>query len=631
MKFLPATSLFLVLALPRISAAQDALDPAERHREAARALGARPSLPWNPTAILVRFSPDADEGLRAHARARIGRGVLKRFDLVPGLELVDVRTSVDRALAAIRPFAVYAEPDYVVREVSTPNDTHFGLQWGLHNTGQSIGGDLGSPDADIDGPEAWNVSTGDPNFVVAIIDTGTQYTHPDLAANIWTNPGEVAGNGIDDDGNGYVDDVRGWDFWDHDNNPDDPSGHGTHTAGTVGAVGDNGIGVAGVNWRCKLMPLRFLGPSGGYTSDAVLAVQYAAQKGVQVSNNSWGGGGFSQSLYDAIDAAKSVGHLFCAAAGNNGTNIDSSPFYPASYTLDNLISVAATDNDDARASFSNYGVSSVDLGAPGVSIASTYPGNGYVYLSGTSMATPHVAGVAALVYAQNPGWSYGQVRNRLLSTVRPAASMAGVTASGGILDAAAALGSGPVNLPPEVTISQPSNGASVVAGTPVTFTGSASDPEQGNISASIVWTSSLQGSIGTGATFSRSDLVVGVHVITASVTDSGLLTDSAQVTLTVSTASVPPAAPGSATAVNLNGGNARIAWVDGSANEDGFQIQRETRVGNQWTNTATVGTTGANATSFVDSPGAGRFRYRVRSFNAVGSSSWTGWANVRVR
>ena len=630
MRILPATSLGLVLLLPTV-AAQDSLDPGRAHRAAAQALEARPNLPFNPTAILVRFSPSADESLRAHARGRVGRGLLKRFDLVPGLELVDVATSVDQALAAIRPFAVYAEPDYVVRAVSTPNDTYFGLQWALHNTGQSIGGDFGSNDADIDGVEAWNVSTGDPNYVVAIIDTGTQYTHPDLAANMWTNPGEIAGNGIDDDLNGYVDDVRGWDFFDHDNDPDDPSGHGTHTAGTVGAVGDNGIGVAGVNWRCKLMPLRFLGPSGGYTSDAVLAVQYAAQKGVRVSNNSWGGGGFSQSLYDAIDAAKSAGHLFCAAAGNYGANNDASPFYPASYALDNVISVAATDNDDARASFSNYGVASVDLGAPGVSIASTYPGGGYVYMSGTSMATPHVAGVAALVGAQNPGWTYLQVRNRLLSTVRPTASMTGVTASGGILNAAAALGSGPVNQPPQVAISQPSNGASVLAGASVTFSGSANDPEQGNLGAALVWTSSLQGTIGTGTSFSRSDLAVGVHLITASATDAGLLTGSAQITLTVTSAGVPPAAPGSVTATDLNGGNARISWVDGSSNETGFEIQRETRVGNQWRNTATVGTTGANATTFVDHPGSGRFRYRVRSFNAVGSSPWTGWATAHIR
>jgi len=209
--------------------------------------------------------------------------------------------------------------------------------------------------------------------------------------------------------------------------------------------------------------------------------------------------------------------------------------------------------------------------------------------------------------------------------------MTGVTASGGILNASAALGSAPVNLPPDVSISQPSNGASVPAGTLVTFAGSASDPEQGNLSAAIAWTSSLQGPIGTGASFSRSNLVVGVHVITASVTDSGLLVDTAQVTLTISASGGPPAAPGSATAVELNGGSARISWVDLSTNETEFEIQRETRVGNQYVNPTTVGTTGPNATSFVDTPGSGRFRYRVRATNGAGSSAWTNWANVRVR
>ena len=286
-----------------------------------------------------------------------------------------------------------------------PNDTYFNLEWGLHNTGQTIQGQVGIADADIDCPEAWDLSTGNASFVIADIDTGMQWTHPDLDGNVWSNPGEIAGNGIDDDGNGYIDDTRGWDFYSVDNNPDDGDGHGTHTAGTIGAEGNNGIGVVGVNWQCKIMPLRFLGPFGGSTSDAILAVNYAAAKGVRVSNNSWGGGGFSQGLFDAINAAKAVGHVFVAAAGNNGSNNDSSPFYPASYNLDNLISVAATDNRDNRASFSNYGAVSVDLGAPGVNVASTYTASGYAYLSGTSMATPHVTGVVALVEALNPSWT----------------------------------------------------------------------------------------------------------------------------------------------------------------------------------------------------------------------------------
>jgi hypothetical protein len=207
-----------------------------------------------------------------------------------------------------------------------------------------------------------------------------------------------------------------------------------------------------------------------------------------------------------------------------------------------------------------------------------------------------------------------------------------VTVSGGILDAAAALGSAPpANTPPLVTISAPSNGASAVAGTVVNFAGSAMDAQDGNLGSSIAWTSSLQGALGTGPSFSRSNLVVGIHLITASATDSGSLTGTAQVTLTISSSNVPPAEPGSVNTTSLNGGSVLVSWTDLANNENGYQVQREERVGNQWRNTATAGTTGPNAESLVDSPGSGRFRYRVRAFNGYGNSNWSGWSNVRIR
>lgn len=205
-------------------------------------------------------------------------------------------------------------------------------------------------------------------------------------------------------------------------------------------VGNNSLGVVGVNWHVKLMALKFLNDSGsGSTSGTISAVNYAVNKGVKVSNNSWGGGSYSQALYHAIENGKAVGHIFVAAAGNNGTNNDVSPFYPASYTNDNLIAVAAIDSNDNKASFSNYGATSVDLGAPGVDILSTVLGSGYSYYSGTSMATPHVAGAAALLYGLNPTWTYAQVRDRILSTARPIAALSGKTVTGGILDLAAAV------------------------------------------------------------------------------------------------------------------------------------------------------------------------------------------------
>lgn len=413
--------------------------------KATLALEADPTIEYMPGLILVQFNEDSDDTTRELALASVGADVIQEYDIVPGLFHVAVDGAIEPIIAVLNilPGVEYAEPDFVVHTFATPNDSFFGSLWGLHNTGQTVNGDPGIADADIDAPEAWDIITGDPNFIVADIDTGMQYTHPDLDANVWSNPNETT-NGVDDDGNGYIDDIRGWDFYSNDNNPSDGNGHGTHTAGTIMAEGNNGTGVTGVCWRGKIAILQFLGSGGsGSTSGAISAVQYATNKGFKVSNNSWGGGGFSQSLYNAINASKSVGHIFVAAAGNDGSSQAS---YPARYDLDNIISVAATDNNDNKASFSQYNSVSVDLGAPGVNIRSTYSGSSYAYLSGTSMATPHVSGAVALVYQRNPSFTYLQIRQRIFDTVRPAASMAGRTVTGGILNLAAAVAQGGGNL-----------------------------------------------------------------------------------------------------------------------------------------------------------------------------------------
>src|SRR5262249_47084254 len=376
--------------------------------------------------ILVKLNTPAALRSPLASGAEAMGGGLYCIDLKPGV-------TVARALRHFRAQrgVAFAEPDFVVHADVIPNDPSFGSLYGLNNTGQ--GG--GTPDADIDAPEAWDVSTGSGNMVVAIIDTGVDYNHPDLAANIWTNPGEIPGNGIDDEGDGFVDDVHGYDFVNNDGDPMDDNGHGTHVAGTIGAVGDNGIGVAGVNWHVQIMALKFLGANGsGPTSGAINALNFAVAHGVKISNNSWGGGGFSSALNTAINNARAAGHLFIAAAGNNGSNNDSLSSYPSNYPQDNVLAVAATDRNDHLASFSNFGATTVDLAAPGVSILSTYPGNRYATLSGTSMATPHVTGAAALVWDAHPDWTYLQVVQALKSTVDVKPNLVGKMVTGGRLN-----------------------------------------------------------------------------------------------------------------------------------------------------------------------------------------------------
>ena len=376
-----------------------------------------------------------------------------------GLSLMQMPVTRDadevRAQLKNDPRIEYIEPNYIYRASVVPNDPQYNELWGMNNTGQTGG----TSDADLDAPEAWDTQTGSDSTLIAVIDTGVDYNHPDLAANIWTNPGEIAGDGLDNDNNGYVDDVRGWDFANNDKDPMDDNLHGTHVAGTIGAIGNNGIGVAGVNWRVKIMPLKFLAGNGsGTLANAISAIIYGANKKARVMNNSWGGGGFSQALQDAINYANNAGSLFVAAAGNDGNDNDTSPNYPSNYEVPNVVAVAAIDHKGDLAVFgsggggqcgcggnviglpgSNFGATTVDLAAPGKDILSTTPGNGYQKLSGTSMATPHVAGVAGLLFAQFPTWTHLQVRTRLLSTVATAPGLQGKMVTGGRVNARRAL------------------------------------------------------------------------------------------------------------------------------------------------------------------------------------------------
>ena len=339
----------------------------------------------------------------------------------------------------------YIEPNYIYTTNNAssengaqafPNDQRFTELWGMHNP---------ATDVDIDGPDAWSISTGDESIVVGVVDTGIDFNHPDLVDNIWINQGEIPGNGLDDDGNGVIDDIHGYNASANNGNPLDDNGHGTHCAGTVGARGDNTQGVIGVNWNVKLMALKFLDAAGaGSTQNAIEALEYAVRMkrsgvNLRVLNNSWGGPGFSQALAETVEAVEAAGILFVAAAGNSGNDIDLAPSYPASYRNEAVISVAAIDQAGNLANFSNYGSESVDLAAPGVGVLSTHLNGRYRVLSGTSMAAPHVSGVAALLLSTEPLLSVSALKARLNTTIKPLATMNGLTRYAGMVNAGRAL------------------------------------------------------------------------------------------------------------------------------------------------------------------------------------------------
>jgi subtilisin family serine protease len=362
-----------------------------------------------------------------------------------------------------------AEPDFIVQALIEPNDFRFGdgSLWSLRNTG--IYG--GVPGADIKAPQAWDTLNNASSILVAIIDSGVRATHEDLAPNLWVNPGEIPGNGIDDDGNGYVDDVHGINTLLNNGNPDDDYGHGSHVSGILGAVGNNGVGVVGVCWRVQIMACKFLDAHGdGSISDAVKCIDYARNKGAKIINASWGSTTFtSQALYDAIASARDAGILFVAACGNSQGNNDVEPLYPASYDLDNIIAVAATTRTDDLAVFSNYGATKVDLAAPGSPIFSCWSNadNAYQYFEGTSMAAPHVAGACALLQALRPNENYQQIIQRILDTVDPLPSLAGKCATGGRLNLWKAVIGG--SLPPVTTVTVTDANASRVGPDPGEF------------------------------------------------------------------------------------------------------------------------------------------------------------------
>ena len=398
--------------------------------------------------LIVRFEPGVSAAERAAIRDAAGTE-LERTLPVRGMQLLDPEprkaAAAERALER-RDGVLYAEPNAIRHASLRPDDQHYPLLWGMENTGQPIRGSAGSADADTDAGDAWDAGIGG-GVTVAVIDSGVDLAHPDLAANVWSNPGEDGSgresNGLDDDLNGRVDDWRGWDFVGGDNDPEDENGHGTHVAGTIAARRGNGMGVAGVADGSRLIALRVLDAQGsGSVANVILAYAYAASAGADVVNLSLGSSVSSRAESDAIAALP--GMLFVAAAGNGGDDgvgddNDLDPEYPCAYLLPNVICVAASDNRDRLAPFSNHGDLAVDLAAPGVDIVSTVPGGSYGWASGTSMATPHVSGAAALLWAASPGAPVSQVKSALMDGVDPIAAFAGRTVTGGRLNVLSSL------------------------------------------------------------------------------------------------------------------------------------------------------------------------------------------------
>ncbi len=380
---------------------------------------------------------------------------------IPGQNIVVIKRPVFETQASVvktmtqNPNIEVIEPNYIYHASKTPNDPMLGQLWGLLNVGQTDADkQSGIAGTDIGATSAWDIETGSTNVVIAVIDTGVDYTNPDLAPNMWTNTDELNGKkGVDDDSNGVVDDIYGYNTINNSGDPKDDHGHGSHCSGTIGAKGDDGKGIVGVNWNTRIMAVKFLDANGsGTLENAIKGIDYASKMGAKIMSNSWGGGGESQTLKEAIERSNKAGALFVAAAGNESNNNDANPSYPASYQVPNILSVAAVDNRGQIASFSNYGKNSVHVGAPGVNIVSTTT-NGYEAWSGTSMATPHVSGVAGLIASHEPGLSAIEIKNRIITTARPIADLRGKVRGAGFVDAYAAL----TNTAPQPDANDPAN------------------------------------------------------------------------------------------------------------------------------------------------------------------------------
>jgi subtilisin family serine protease len=589
--------------------------------------------PYEEGTILVGYYPDVPDGRK---------GEIERDENATRHKVVGAKTHVLKVakgqeaskLASLkqRPEVRYAEPNYIVKTTDKPSDAYYPLLWAMNNTGQVVNGVAGTAGADVKAEAAWAVTKGSKSIVVGIVDTGIDYTHTDLAGNIWDNPGGIGGCGAG---------THGWNAITNVCDPMDNNNHGTHVAGTIGAVANNG-GVAGVNWDTSLMGLKFLSANGsGTISDAIEAIHFAVsakQAGVniRVLNNSWGGGGYTQALLDEINAAGAAGILFVAAAGNSGINVDASPFYPCAYQAANLVCVAATDQNDARASFSNYGATKVHLGAPGTNILSTVRG-GYAYYNGTSMATPHVTGAAALVLSKSDmNMSVSDLKSRILTGVDALPALAGKTVTGGRLNLCKAVpgcgATGPT-VPAAPTLSAtagnakvslswttPADGGSAIKGYKV-YRGSTSTSKSLLKTLSVV-NNYEDNSVSNGSTY--------YYQVTA-FNEIGEGARSNEVSAKPVAPAVP-SAPSNLKASNRTSGQINLSWRApssiGSSPITGYRIYRGTTAGGE-TSLVTIG----NTLSYRDMgvTRGTRYYYKVTAINAAGESGFSNEVNAVVR
>jgi subtilisin family serine protease len=571
--------------------------------------------------VIVKFRKNSlpDERNSFYKKAGITKRVKALRKNTELLSLPDGRGVMDAVkLYGKEPLVEYAEPNYLIKKAAIPDDAQFSLQWGLTK---------------INAPGAWDLSSGSASVTVAILDTGADLEHPDLKANIWVNADE-AQNGIDDDGNGYVDDIKGWNFVNSGNMPfdDNTDGHGTHVAGIIGASGNNGIGVSGINWSVSLMILKILDKSGtGTVADEARAIEYAIENGARVINASYA---FPTSCTfvlpsitekDAIEDAMNNGILFVAAAGNGGCNADNTPFYPAGYSLRNIISISASNESDSLISASNYGYESVHAAAPGNHILSTFPGNAYAYLSGTSLSAPHVSGLAALMLSYRPDYDFRMLKETILSTVDKTQMLSGKSLSDGRINAYRAITSPwPPGYPPvrptglgvllegESALISFSDNSSVEDGFEIVRS-------EGNgqfITLSVLGpdvTSTVDSSILDGKLYTY--MVRGFN----SYGNSGFsLPASMQTQLN----------PPSGLDASASSNSVSLSWADNSSSEEGYKIERAASGGDF----SLIATVGENAESYTDGGLSSNtsYTYRVYAFNSLGISGYSNTATANT-